>query len=94
MLPDGPAAFNARVALARSATHSLDAQCYYIAQDRTGFAFLRELSDAAARGVRVRLIVDDLYAAGADEVLAGLAAHPNVEVRIFNPQPYRTCEET
>jgi putative cardiolipin synthase len=89
LLPEGPAAFNARVALARGATYSLDAQCYYIAQDRTGFAFLRELSDAAARGVRVRLIVDDLYAAGADEVLAGLAAHPNVEVRIFNPLPSR-----
>jgi len=89
LLPEGPTAFNARLALARSATYSLDVQCYYIAQDRTGFAFLRELRDAAARGVRVRLIVDDLYAAGADELLAGLAAYPNVEVRIFNPLPSR-----
>ncbi|HTT12671.1 MAG TPA: phospholipase D family protein [Burkholderiaceae bacterium] len=89
LLPEGPTAFNARVALARNATYSLDVQYYYIAQDRTGFAFLRELRDAAMRGVRVRLIVDDLYAAGADDLLAGLAAYPNVEVRIFNPLPSR-----
>ena len=89
LLPEGPAALNARIALARNATCSLDVQYYLIAQDRTGFIFLRELRDAAQRGVRVRLIVDDLYAAGADELLAGLAAYPNAEVRIFNPLPSR-----
>jgi putative cardiolipin synthase len=46
---------------------------------------MRNLRDAALRGVRVRLLVDDLYTAGADPMFRGLAAFPNVEVRLFNP---------
>ena len=60
-----------------------------IANDATGREFLRELQAAAARGVRVRILVDDLYATGQDELFAGLAAHDNVEVRLFNPLPVR-----
>jgi len=89
LLPDGETAFNARVALARRAEKSIDAQYYVIQNDDIGQQFLRELRDAAARGVRVRLLVDDLYAAGEDELFAGLAAYPNVEVRVFNPLPVR-----
>jgi putative cardiolipin synthase len=89
LLPDGDQAFDARIALARSAERTIDAQYYLIASDTTGLQFLRELRDAAARGVRVRLLVDDLYAVGQDELFAGLAAHPNVEVRMFNPLPVR-----
>jgi len=89
LLPDGEQAFDARIALARSAEKTIDAQYYLIASDTTGLQFLRELRDAAARGVRVRLLVDDLYAGGQDELFAGLAAHPNVEVRLFNPLPVR-----
>jgi putative cardiolipin synthase len=43
------------------------------------------LRDAAARGVRVRLLIDDFYTNGQDELFLALAAHPNIEVRIFNP---------
>jgi putative cardiolipin synthase len=89
LLPDGDQAFDARIALARSAEKTIDAQYYLIASDTTGLQFLRELRDAAARGVRVRLLVDDLYAVGQDALFAGLAAHPNVEVRLFNPLPVR-----
>ena len=89
LLPEGETAFNARIALARRAVKSLDVQYYLINADGIGLAFLRELRDAANRGVRVRVIVDDLYAGGEDELLAGLAATPNVEVRIFNPLPSR-----
>ena len=46
---------------------------------------MRSLRDAALRGVRVRLLVDDLYTVGDDPMFAGLAAFPNVEVRLFNP---------
>ena len=46
---------------------------------------LRALRDAAERGVRVRLLLDDLYTGGNDPLLLGLAAHPNVEIRLFNP---------
>ena len=89
LLPDGDQAFDARIALARRAEKTIDAQYYLIASDTSGLQFLRELRDAAARGVRVRLLVDDLYAVGQDELFAGLAAHPNVEVRLFNPLPVR-----
>src|SRR5438105_9820553 len=85
LLPEGETAFDARIALARRAEKTLDVQYYLVNQDDIGLQFLRELRDAARRGVRVRLLVDDLYAAGEDELLAGLAAHPGVEVRIFNP---------
>jgi putative cardiolipin synthase len=89
LLPVGDQSFDARVALARRARKSLDVQYYLIGQDDIGLHFLRELRDAARRGVRVRLLVDDLYTAGEDELLVGLAAYPNVEVRLFNPLPER-----
>ncbi|TMH05050.1 MAG: phospholipase D family protein [Betaproteobacteria bacterium] len=89
-LMDGDHALNARIALIRRAQKSLDLQYYLIASDEVGLLLLRELRDAAARGVRVRLLVDDLYAAGQDELFAGLAAHANVELRLFNPLPARS----
>jgi putative cardiolipin synthase len=89
LLPAGDQAFEARIALARAAEKTIDAQYYQIADDVSGRQFLRELRDAAARGVRVRLLVDDLQAAGEDALLAGLAARPNVELRMFNPLPVR-----
>ncbi|SEF26587.1 phospholipase D family protein [Variovorax sp. NFACC27] len=90
LLPGGDQAFDARIALAQAALHTVDAQYYVVAGDTSGRQFLRELRDAARRGVRVRLLVDDLYAGGDDEMLAGLAAHANVEVRVFNPLPVRS----
>jgi len=89
-LMDGDHALNARIALIRRAQKSLDLQYYLIASDEVGLLLLRELRDAAARGVRVRVLVDDLYAAGQDELFAGLAAHANVELRLFNPLPARS----
>jgi len=90
LLPGGDQAFDARIALAQAARHTVDAQYYVVADDSAGRQFLRELRDAAQRGVRVRLLVDDLYTGGDDEMLAGLAAHANVEVRVFNPLPVRS----
>ncbi|MED5619766.1 phospholipase D family protein [Ideonella sp. BN130291] len=87
LLPIGAFALNTRIALAQRAQATLDVQYYHIANDQTGRYFLRSLRDAALRGVRVRLLVDDLYTAGSDPLLLGLAAHPNVEVRLFNPFP-------
>ncbi|HEY9067680.1 MAG TPA: phospholipase D family protein, partial [Burkholderiaceae bacterium] len=89
-LPEGEFAFDARIALARHAQRSLDVQYYLIQNDPLGRMLLRELRDAAQRGVRVRLLVDDLYAAGLDDLLVGLAAHPNAQVRIYNPLPARS----
>ncbi len=89
LLPTGEFAFNARIGLARLAERSLDLQCYHIQRDEAGRTLLRELRDAAQRGVRVRLLVDDFYAAPIEDLLLGLAAYANVEVRLFNPLPLR-----
>ena len=89
LLPEAAFAFDARISLARHAEKSLDVQYYLIQNDDVGLLLLRELRDAAARGVRVRLLVDDLYTAGEDEVFAAFSAFPNVEVRLFNPLPSR-----
>lgn len=85
LLPMGYYSLDARVELARRATRSLDLQYYHIHSDRTGHLLLRNVRDAALRGVRVRLLVDDLYTVGGDALFLGLAAFPNVEVRLFNP---------
>lgn len=89
LLPEAAFAFDARISLARHAEKSLDVQYYLIQNDDVGLLLLRELREAAARGVRVRLLVDDLYTAGEDEVFSALSAFPNVEVRLFNPLPSR-----
>ena len=87
LMPTGQFALQARLELARRAQRTLDVQYYQIHDDRTGRYLLRTLRDAAERGVRVRLIIDDLYTSGMDPLLLGLDAHPNVEVRLFNPFP-------
>ncbi len=87
LMPSGGFALSARLELARRAERSLDVQYYQIEDDETGRYLLRQLRDAAARGVRVRLLMDDLYTSGEDELLLGLAAQPNVELRLFNPFP-------
>jgi putative cardiolipin synthase len=88
-LPQGKDAFAARVVLARAAERSLDVQYYIWHSDVTGFLLLGELWDAAERGVRVRMLLDDNGIAGLDPVLAAVDAHPNIEVRIYNPYANR-----
>ena len=85
LLPSGEQSFDGRLALAEHAVRSIDAQYYHVHADPAGAMFLRSLRDAAARGVRVRLLVDDFHAAEVYPLLQGLAAHPGVEVRVFNP---------
>jgi putative cardiolipin synthase len=85
LLVAGPEAFVARAALAEAAQRTLDLQYYIVAEDATATLLLYRALRAAQRGVRVRLLIDDIYAAGRDFDFATLAAHPNVEVRVFNP---------
>jgi len=85
LMPLGFYSLDARIQLAKRARYSLDVQYYQIQNDRTGRLLMRNLRDAASRGVRVRLLVDDLYTVGGDPMFRGLAAFPNVEVRLFNP---------
>ncbi len=85
LLPLGTHSLDARLQLIARATQSLDLQYYVLDNDSSGRLLLSRLADAAARGVRVRLLVDDLYTAQTDAVLRAMAALPNVEVRLFNP---------
>lgn len=85
LLPDGKEAFATRMLLARAAERSIDAQYYIWHDDLTGGLLFDELRAAADRGVRVRLLLDDNNTAGLDPLLARLDAHPNLELRLFNP---------
>ena len=85
LLPLGTHSLDARLQLIQRAQSSLDLQYYHFAGDSTGRALMRALRDAAARGVRVRVLIDDLYTGGADALWQGLAAHEGVQVRLFNP---------
>jgi cardiolipin synthase C len=86
LMPLGTFSLDSRVQLARRAEVSLDVQYYHFEMDETGRWLLRALRDAADRGVRVRLLIDDFYTGGGqDELFLAFAAHKNVEVRIFNP---------
>ena len=71
--------------VAASARRSLDVQYYIWHLDTTGSLLLGALLNAANRGVRVRLLLDDNNTDGLDPTLAALDAHPNIEVRVFNP---------
>jgi len=86
ILDDGRDALLARVNLIRSATTSIDLQTYIFDEDDAGRLTLDELLAAAKRGVRVRVLIDQLSALERVETLAALAgAHRNLEVRIYNP---------
>ena len=78
-------AFAARVLLAAAAEKSLDAQYFIWHGDQVGYLLFEALWQAAERGVRVRLLLDDLNTGGLDPTLATLDAHPNIEVRLYNP---------
>ncbi|AOK17755.1 phospholipase [Burkholderia cepacia] len=85
LLADGAAALQMRIALARAATKTLDMQYYIATEDTTGKLLLAAALYAADRGVRVRMLVDDLNFRDIDRVMAALNTHPNVEIRVFNP---------
>jgi len=78
-------AFAARMVLADAAERTLDVQYYIWRADMSGTLLFNALLRAAERGVRVRLLLDDNNTAGLDGVIAALDAHPNLEVRLFNP---------
>ena len=84
-LPDPRDAFAARILLTDAAEKSLDVQYFIWHGDRVGYLLFEALWQAAERGVRVRLLLDDLNTKGLDSTIATLDAHPNIEVRLYNP---------
>ena len=84
-LPFGPAAYATLITLAAQAEHSLDLQTFEVHGDASGAGVLAALREAATRGVRVRILVDDLHTDAAESLLSDLAAFERIEVRLVNP---------
>jgi putative cardiolipin synthase len=85
LLTPNNVAFRWRLALIDHATESIDAQYFIWQSDETGVLLFERLLKAADRGVRVRLLVDDLLFAAKDHNIATITRHPNFDIKIFNP---------
>jgi len=85
LIDDNLEAFALRALSAREAGRSIDLQYYIWHNDVTGRLLVRELLRAADRGVRVRVLLDDINARGQDAAILALDSHPLIDVRIFNP---------
>ena len=81
----GHDAFVNRIAATQMAEKSLDLQYYLWHEDATGRLLSYSLLKAADRGVKVRILLDDMGLQGRDKNISALNAHPNIEIRIFNP---------
>lgn len=85
LIDSGQAALAARMALIEQARHSLDIQYYIFRADTSGKLMMDALIRAAERGVRVRLLLDDMYSPDNEPTLIGLDAQPHIQVRLYNP---------
>lgn len=90
LLNTGSEAIDWRLRLIDSATRSLDLQTFLWKDDETGLMILRHIYEAADRGVRVRILLDDTFTATHDEAIWEIDHHPNIEFRIYNPFATRT----
>ena len=90
VLASGPATFGTRLALIDAAERTLDLEDRGAPLDDVGALFCEHLLRAADRGVRVRLLLDDVPAGASGQSVATLAAHPNLQIRLFNPLPRQT----
>jgi cardiolipin synthase C len=81
--------FLARAQMIDAAEKTLDLQYFIFRGDETGRLLTDALIRAGDRGVRVRVLVDDGATVAGDEQISALDAHPNIEIRIFNPFSYR-----
>ena len=84
-LVEGIDAFGARLALIDRAERTIDAQYFLMKPDSAGRLFAMKLLEAADRGVRVRLLLDDIFTTVDDDAFEVMNQHPNIELRLFNP---------
>lgn len=84
-LSDGNDALGARLRMIEDAERSIDIKTFLIKPDIAGSLIWVALYEAAERGVKIRLLYDDVFTSASDEEIASLDAHPNVEIRAFNP---------
>jgi putative cardiolipin synthase len=85
LLNIGDTAIEWRLRMIDSATNSLDLQTFLWKEDQTGLKILRHIFEAADRGVRVRLLLDDTFTVGENDTIFDIDQHPNIEYRIYNP---------
>lgn len=85
LLAGAEAAYTGRLALIQAAQKTLDIQYYAIHADASTAKLLQEIAQAAGRGVRVRMLLDDFHSAGKDAQVMRMAFVPGVEMRMFNP---------
>jgi putative cardiolipin synthase len=85
LLNDGPSALDWRLRAIDTATESIDLQTFLWSFDIAGSMVLDHLMQAAERGVKVKLLIDDTFLADEDEILLELAHHRNIEYRVYNP---------
>lgn len=85
LLNDGPTALDWRLRAIDSASESIDFQTFLWHFDTVGAMVLDHVAQAADRGVKVRILIDDTFLVHEDSVLLALARHPNIEYRVFNP---------
>jgi putative cardiolipin synthase len=90
LLNTGDEAIDWRLRLIDSASQSLDLQTFLWKDDETGLKILRNIYEAAERGVHVRILLDDTFTATHDEAILDIDHHPNIEFRIYNPFEHRT----
>ncbi|XXG30119.1 MAG: phospholipase D family protein [Ferrovum myxofaciens] len=93
IIPAGANGFLIRMQMINAAERTLDLQYYIFRDDDTGQLLTSAVLRAADRGVRVRVLLDDGDTVAGDEQITKLAAHPSIEVRIFNPFAYRGHSE-
>ena len=90
LLNQGPTSLDWRLRAIDSATESIDLQTFLWSIDTVGAMVLDHLVAAAERGVEIKLLVDDSFLLGEDDILLELAHHPNIEYRIYNPYKRRS----
>ena len=90
LITDAREAFRVRFGFASLADKTLDLQYYLWKGDLTGQLLLYRALEAADRGVKVRILIDDIFHSGRDKVYGAVDAHANMEVRIFNPAANRS----
>ena len=88
-LDDAFSSIASRLHLINKAKYNIDLQYYIWEDDSIGHLMLAELLKAADRGVKVRLLIDDQNGTKLDATLKQLAAHPNFEIKLFNPYKFR-----
>jgi len=93
-LENGVDALSARLYLIDHATHTIDVQYYIYKDDLTANEFSYRLLKAAERGVKVRILIDDLDTTGKDKGVAMMASHPNIDIKLFNPNHFRSFFRT